>query len=908
MANLNGRSTLALFAPLREPGAVLDGPWRVAASRGEAGVEAGYADPAFDDAGWDSVRLPHLRGATAAHDTLWYRTRFDAVTSSTADPARRPAQRRHLLRFGGAFYSTRVWLNGQELGAHEGYFQPFGFDVTERLRPDANLLAVQCRFPVEADDFKRKTALAGIYSDWDCKPYPSTLYPDLPPPHEWIVPVGLWQPVRLLAVTGLAIETFNVFCEPVRPRWPTETDGPAADEARLRLVLQLVNPTAQTVETQVHVDIEPHNFPGGSCVQGQWAIQVAAGERRQFEFRLTLPQPRGWMPWTHGTPWLYHARASVDDGEAVQTFGVREVQAVVDDQRWEWKLNGRRIFPKGSNYVSDFFLDRMTPEGMRRDLELMRQANLDLVRVHAHIAPVELYHLCDEAGVMATCDFPMIWTYGYGLPDGNQRALHDSVQRQVEDMHALLASRPSIVLWSVHNEPPWTREGSFLHGDVHVAETNRELDHAAAARLRELDPGRPVVAASGQYDRHLYHGWYTGSWRDNRDLRPAFPTEFGVQALPSEQSPLWRTVSTQWPVDAEDPGWSYAGYQPLFWASPGIGLPAQYASLPDYIRESQAYQAFYIRYVIDQWRRKKFNPVGGYVQFLLADGFPAITWSVLDYSRLPKAGYQALAEASRPVRLCLDLEDGYSVERVFHLLFAPGGWLRVHLYLVNDDYRLGGRVRVRWWLERRLGRSGLWRRVPAWLRRRLGRWTSGGQASLRLPRADEPSRWVGLVQLPLRRSGEFALSTEVTQGSRVLDENSLELRVGLAEQARRRSPRRIPGPLISRVIPPGSLQRTIDGFAFRLRNPVMPVVLERVEFLSIDGQTVPLAKIQLTSGGATRSAPSVTPYAPLPLPSDERVSIVVRDWPVASGMHHFELTIELAALGEFTARFRQAVV
>jgi beta-mannosidase len=327
--------------------------------------------------------------------------------------------------------------------------------------------------------------------------------------------------------------------------------------------------------------------------------------------------------------------------------------AEIGAQSWSWRLNGRRIFPRGSNYMAGFYLDRVSPKDLNRDLVLARDANLDLLRVHAHIGPPELYRLCDEQGLMVMCDFPLIWTYAYRLPAEEQAAFCASVQQQAQDMVGLLGSHPSIGLWCMHNEPPWAPDGSFLGADVHASETNRPMDEAVAAQVRVLDPTRPVLAASGQYDQHLYHGWYTGHWRDNRNLQPTFPTEFGVQALPNLDSPFWETVNTPWPVSSDDPTWAYAGYQPMFWEHPGVGAPAQYATLAEYIQESQAYQAFYIRYVIDQWRRKKFLPVGGYTHFLFADGWPAITWAVLDHYRHPKAGYRALAEASPPAHVCV---------------------------------------------------------------------------------------------------------------------------------------------------------------------------------------------------------------------------------------------------------------
>ena len=55
-----------------------------------------------------------------------------------------PAARsgRYFLRFGAANYATRVYLNGQEVGRHEGGFTPFAFDVTRLLRDGDNQITV----------------------------------------------------------------------------------------------------------------------------------------------------------------------------------------------------------------------------------------------------------------------------------------------------------------------------------------------------------------------------------------------------------------------------------------------------------------------------------------------------------------------------------------------------------------------------------------------------------------------------------------------------------------------------------------------------------------------------------------------------------------------------------------------
>jgi beta-mannosidase len=900
--------TLSLLAPppatLRE----LGGEWRLAYASEEAGLAAGYAAPEFDDSAWEAVRLPHLRHASHGNDSLWYRHHFQLSPP--------PAGRRLLLRLGGAFYQTRLWLNGAELGDHVGYFQPFGFDITDSCRPGDNLLAVRCRFPVEAGAFKRKTAVAGIFADWDCKPYPSAYYPDLPAPSEWTVPVGLWQPAALLESGPVLVEAFNVYPSLRDITWPTH-----AAAADLRLALRLRNLTPVRQAARLTIAVEPDNFSGAPPARGQWQLALEPGEQRDLNYDLGLDQPRLWLPWTHGEACLYRAslRLEAEGGapggagpaaeagaapdEVVQRFGVREVRAEIAPGRWDWWLNGRRIFPKGSNYVSDFYLDRVTPEGLRRDLALARGANLDLLRVHAHIASPELYRLCDEQGLMVMCDFPLIWTYGYGLSPAEEATFRASVFDQAEAMLQLLGSRPSIVLWSMHNEPPWTPDGAFLGHDIQQAGTNRDMDQASAARVRALDPTRPAIAASGETDQHLYHGWYTGAWTDNRDLHPAFPTEFGVQALPNRDSPVWATVNTNWPVEADDPSWAHAGFQSIFWASPGVGLPAQYASLAEYVAESQRYQAFYIRYTIDQWRRQKFNPVGGYIHFLFTDGWPAITWSVLDYYRLPKAGYQALAEASRPVRLCLDLDPqgGLTVPRGFHLAWPEAGQLNLGLYLVNDDYRLSGPVSVQWRIQPRPG-SGL----RGLLRRWAGR-LPAGQVTVDLPPADAGASLVQTIQLPAPRAGAYQFRAQVSQGRRRLDENSFEFRVG-EEPVHARPVRHVPGLLVNRVYLAGSLRHTADGFTFSIRNPTTPVPLLRLSDVKVDGQPVDPAQVDLILGAVTRKAATITPQSPFEFPSGERLAVVVHGVPLAHGAHELEITIQVMGFGEISAKLKDRLV
>jgi beta-galactosidase/beta-glucuronidase len=94
----------------------------------------------------------------------WYRRAFrlDAVPAGAA-----------VLHFGAVDYHATVWVNGEEVGQHEGGYLPFEFDVTAQLRTGENDILVraidatddQARFPdfpfSEVPHGKQAECLAG---------------------------------------------------------------------------------------------------------------------------------------------------------------------------------------------------------------------------------------------------------------------------------------------------------------------------------------------------------------------------------------------------------------------------------------------------------------------------------------------------------------------------------------------------------------------------------------------------------------------------------------------------------------------------------------------------------------------------------------------------------------------------
>jgi beta-mannosidase len=123
-----------------------------------------------------------------------------------------------------------------------------------------------------------------------------------------------------------------------------------------------------------------------------------------------------------------------------------------------------------------------------------------------------------------------------------------------------------------------------------------------------------------------------------------YVTEFGAQAVPDTNA--WMEPE-RWPdLDWDDLFERHALQKRVF---DRYVPPADCKSFDEWREATQAYQAALVQLQIEDLRRLKYAPTGGFTHFCFADGHPAVTWSVLDHERVPKRGYAALRDGCRPV-------------------------------------------------------------------------------------------------------------------------------------------------------------------------------------------------------------------------------------------------------------------
>lgn len=766
-ASLN--DCLSLFPVQALNRQALSAGWRMAVKTLGEGEDQGFAKPDHDDDAWAPVEVPRLHGATAGHEAIWYRVRFP-----------RPRHRqRTLLRFDGAFLTANVWLNGRLLGSHYGYFAPFSFDVSSFLL-DENVLAVCVEAPVELD-LHGKRHVMGLFNDGNAKPYPSRELGRLPEQYVWHVPMGLWQPVYLEQVGHVVAEWLH--CEPRAERGQT---------GRVGLRIRLRNLDSRIMTGEMAIRIEAQTGEPLPPLEMKRALRLSGHEVQTVAVDLAMPAPRLWWPWAYGEAALYRAAVEVVADErpsalVQETFGVREVSLDAKPESWTFRVNGRPMFMRGATYCSEFFLDATTQEIANRDLDLARSANMDMLRLPAHVEPRVVYDEADRMGLLLWQDFPLIFSYVHRAEPRAVAFFREAVLGQVEEMAHLLYNHPSVAAYALHAAPAWCA-GSQSLGERHIEQLNRDVDEEAAALLRELDPERPVLVASGDQDAHLSLA-IPDAVAGLSDRPPAFVSELGAPALPSAASPVWRHVNRTWPVADDDPSWRFAGYDPHEWA--GLGLPplSTFLSRDACIGASQDAQALRLRAAIERLRAAKFAPCGGVLVDQLVDAFPGISPAILDHARRPKRAYRAVLEALRPVVLIAEPADRSLRAEGSVILLPRGRPLRLRLLCVNDDPGRRGMGRLRWRITReRAGALPWWQRV----RGRLTTRRFSGQETVELPLATEAAVIVAEPMLRFQADGFYRLSAELEAGGATLATLEQRFKVGAAAPPTRPDPGALP--------------------------------------------------------------------------------------------------------------------
>jgi beta-mannosidase len=333
---------------------------------------------------------------------------------------------------------------------------------------------------------------------------------------------------------------------------------------------------------------------------------------------------------------------------------------------------------------------------------------------------------------------------------------------QLRELIEQFGHHPCIGIWNFGSQPS---VANFRKLGSALVETARSLDqsrilHQANAYV-SAEPSDPVDdyrwsreamrALAAEYDwrvdTHHYWGWYFGDLTalDGQPLEEMqLVTEYGAQALPSREM-LEEFIPPEALFPPDWPHYTRRCFQPEYQFN-YIKSPS---SLEQFVRDSQAYQAQFLQYHTEYYRRHKYAPCNGAHVFCFNDCWPAITWSVVDYRRGKKPGFYALQRAMAPLQAMIRYPLGLKAGQEF----ASEAWI------VNDYPRPFDSLRLEWQVED----------------------DAVGQVEARgeIPCRAEANACVaaGDLRWQIKRRGRYSLYLRLFDGATVLAENVYRARV-----------------------------------------------------------------------------------------------------------------------------------
>lgn len=450
------------------------------------------------------------------HGDIWYQRKFRVPKGWGGS--------RISVYFSSATHSAQVWVNGTEVGSHEGGYLPFDLDVTGLVEPGEEFVLTAC----VNNELTFETIPPGVKENGKQRYF-----------HDFFNYSGIARTVNLLSVPKRHLDDITVV---------TEIDGTTGIVSATFKVADDGAPEASKVAIKTTlVDAEGN--------------EVVSGVAEDGSVKLVVEDANLWKP---GDGYLYNMVVEVlADDDLVDVYNQAVGIRTVEVRGSEFLINGEPFYFTGFGMHEDHPIvgKQHNDALMLRDFNNLKWIGANSMRTSHYPYSEEFMDFADRTGLVVIDETPAVGL-NMGLGGGifgaqgyttySPETINDTTQqahiREIRDLIARDKNRPSVVLWSIANEPESETEGA--------EEYFRPLFDVA----READPTRPVgfvnvmLAPYGkcrvsQFADVLmlnrYYGWYvfTGeleaaeqAWRQElegwaSDNKPIIITEYGADTM-----------------------------------------------------------------------------------------------------------------------------------------------------------------------------------------------------------------------------------------------------------------------------------------------------------------------------------------------------------------------------------------
>jgi beta-galactosidase len=391
---------------------------------------SGAQAASFGDGSWAAINLPHsldipyFRAKKAVPPYIgWYRKHY-TVPQQAFDE-----KKRFTLEFEGSFLVTTVYVNGTQVGQHKGGYTPFSYDITGNLKAGDNTIAVR------------------VDATWNRQMAPRS--------GDHVFIGGIYRNVSMIVTEPLHVDWYGTF---------VSTPTVSSSSATVKIKTDVVNSGSESkscVLKTVVVDAS-----GTIATSMESTQSIAAGATNSIvQTSQPISSPKLWSP---QSPNLYKVYSEIYVGGRLvdnyeTPFGIRSLS-------WSntqgFSLNGQRLWLHGANAHQDHagWYDAITDAGNERDVKLIKDCGMNFIRGSHYPHAPSFMDASDKLGVCIWAEMCLWFTPaggdttdwimdGYPSGAADQASFDANALMQLREMIKTSRNHPSIIVWSMTNEP-----------------------------------------------------------------------------------------------------------------------------------------------------------------------------------------------------------------------------------------------------------------------------------------------------------------------------------------------------------------------------------------------------------------------------------------------------------------------
>ncbi|OAN18235.1 beta-galactosidase [Photobacterium jeanii] len=446
----------------------LNGLWKFNLATKPEQRERHFFEKDFDASSWDMIKVPANWESQGWDNAIYVDERyaFDAtcpnvpreynpvgsyITEFDLDDTWQGEET--FLHIGGVRTAAFIWINGERVGYTQNSKNPAEFRISDHIVKGKNKIAVQ------------------VYR-WSNASYV--------------------EKQDMLDMSGFEREVF-IYSTASHRIYDVYFQQDLSDDfqsASFRITTQIQNYLNESSPLYVKAELLDNSASMARVFANQEALECGTGDSEiSFQGQIETPQL-----WTAETPNLYTLLVSIFDSEhnlievTSHKVGFRRVS--IGDGRL--LVNGVAIKIKGVNRheLHPTLGHVPTEENMLRDIQLMKEHNINAVRTSHFPCHSRWYQLCDQYGLYVI-DEANIESHPLALsPDtqiGDDESWLPAHLDRVKAMVERDKNHPSIIIWSMGNEAGTGMIFDTMYNWIKARDNSRPVQYEPAGELPYTD-------------------------------------------------------------------------------------------------------------------------------------------------------------------------------------------------------------------------------------------------------------------------------------------------------------------------------------------------------------------------------------------------------------------------------------